>query len=114
MSTSRKASKKTPKRAASSSKRPRKTGKRQARTTRTNERKQLRFLVGDLAATRKTLGRLAKGFFDGWVSERELRVLTYALGQIGRMYVTEMELDIGARLDELEKAAKERYGGRLP
>ncbi len=84
------------------------TAKEHARTSRKEQHKALRFLVGDMSATRQTLSRVAKGYYDGFVSEREARTLCYLLSAIGKMFVTEMELDVEARLSALEALEKNR------
>lgn len=66
-------------------------------------REKLRFLVNSIAATRGTLARLTCGFYEGWVSERELRVLCYALRTIGSLFYQGDVEDLQARIAELEK-----------
>ena len=80
--------------------------KKAARTRRSPRqiaRVKMRFLVGDLTAVRGTLPRLARGYFEGFIGERELRVLVYALRSIGDLYLKERELEIEKRLDEFEQ-----------
>ena len=82
------------------------SAKPHARTAHAGQRLKMRFLVGDLPAVRGTLSRLAKGFDDGWISERELKTLVYALRSIGSLFLQEKELEIERRLAEIEREVK--------
>jgi hypothetical protein len=104
----RKPVKKPPSRKAAFSKSTKKTAKAHARSTRKAQRRELRFLIGSLPAVRGTLSRIARGFFDGWVSEREGRTLTYMLGAIAKMFIVEEELNLDDRLKALETLERNR------
>lgn len=115
MSTRRKASKKSSAKTPARSKKARKPSKSAARgkgkgskDTRGERRKKMRFLVGDISAVRGTLARLSRSYFEGDVSEHELRVLTYSLRSVGGMMLMETEKDLDKRLSALEDRERER------